>query len=259
MNARIAPARVCLLIGFALLLSDCAGADATLSLGTRINALGGGKHEMILALPRAIYRTGMLDRLPDFSLLTGVRVEDYDGVEGQGIYVSQSFMRLSRLNGPPEKAIFLNRVFPGQPLAYRAAWEPGLFTRRLGVHIFVNAFDGRSLGDLLSNVALSAVTARYELLMPAAITRHNGIRVDERTVQWIVPLGQHRVLEATAEVPNYPAWVALLFSSAGVLYGVTEVFVVLRSGSIHNGRTRPRPRRPGGRDRQRIPRPPRRY
>lgn len=240
-----------------LFLSGCIGVEADLSLSTDLNPLGGGRHEMIIALPAEYYSLDLLSGVPDFSQIDGVKQEPYYGPEGRGILVSQSFYRLGELNDP-EQAIFLNQAFPDQPLAYRAKWEPGLLTRGLHLRIGVNAYNSRSLQEALAGMALSAITGHYTLIMPGPISAYNGVLQDERTVQWSFQLDQPQMLEATAQVPNYPVWAALAFSVVGLAFGATGVWQAKRAPVPAQGQTRPGrslPRRAG---RRQVPRPRRR-
>ena len=60
------------------------------------------QHEMTLTVPVEVYNAQVFDRLPDFSVITGVRLQDYQEAGRQGLRITQNFYRLGRLNASPE-------------------------------------------------------------------------------------------------------------------------------------------------------------
>lgn len=210
------------------------GIPARAGLTTRFNSLGGGQHKMVLAVPVTYYDGAVFNRLPDFSLITGVSVKDYQQGNWQGMEVSQSFMRLQSLNGTPEEAHFLNQAFPGStPLLYRVSWEPGLFTRSLRVQVFTNSSRSNALAESVALTSLSALEAEYILEMPGPVITHNGQLRHDRAVFWEFDASTPQVMEATARVTNWPMIMALLFTASCVLL---VVFVIMTNqGSGANG------------------------
>jgi hypothetical protein len=200
------------LVTLLLALTGC-GVQARVGLKTRINSLGGGKHEMILAVPIEVHNEAIFDRLPNFSLITGVQVADYRAEGWQGMRVTQSFYRLGQLDGPPERAHFLNRAFPGQPIAFQATWRQGFFTRDLEVRIFLNSARSNALAEAISFTSQALLDATFTLELPGKVIAHNGTALDERTVTWDLDPGMPQTLEATARVVDVPLILAVVFTS----------------------------------------------
>lgn len=197
------------------------GIPAKAGLTTRFNSLGGGQHKIVLAVPVTYYDGAIFNRLPDFSLISGVSVKDYRQGDWQGMEVAQSFLRLQSLNGTPEEAHFLNQAFPGStPLLYRVSWEPGLFTRNLRVQVFTNSSRSNALAESIVLTSLSALEAEYVLEMPGPVITHNGQLRRERTVSWEFDASMPQVMEATARVPNWPTIASLLFTASSGLLAV---------------------------------------
>jgi hypothetical protein len=194
------------------LMSSCAGVPAKADLRTSLNSMGGGQHEMTLTVPVEVYSAQIFDRLPDFSVITGVRLLDYQGAGRQGLRITQNFYRLERLNANPESAHFLNRAFSGSPVAFRAQWRPGLITRDLEMTVFVNTAQSNALQAGVAAAALGLSDARFTLRMPGRITQHNGAVIDERTVAWRIDPAMPQTFTATAQVLSVPAIVALVFN-----------------------------------------------
>jgi len=228
--------RFVLWLSLIILLAGCENIPIQTELTTRCNSLGGGRHKMVLAVPVTYYDGAIFDRLPDFSLITGVSVADYRQGDWQGIEVSQSFMRLQTLNESAEEAHFLNQAFPGgAPLTYRAAWEPGFLTRNLQVRIFTNTSRSNALAESIAMTSLSALNAEYVLELPGPVVSHNGSLRDERTVSWAFDAGMPQAMEATARVTNWPMIASLLFTAACALLAVF-LFMSNRGDSYGGGR-----------------------
>jgi hypothetical protein len=225
-----------------LVLTSC-GVQARVGLKTRVNSLGWGEHEMILAVPVEFYNGALFDRLPDFSLITGVQVEDYHAEGWQGMRVTQPFYRLGQLNGDPERAHFLNKAFPGQPVAFQAAWRQGFFTRDLQVRIFLNSARSNALAEAISFTSQALLDATFTLELPGKVIAHNGATLDERTVTWTLDPGMPQTLEATARVLDVPLILSAVFtlgSGGFALY----VHTARANGIGRSGKPR-RPERPG--------------
>jgi len=201
---------ILILIGLPL-LTGC-GVQAQADLKTRLNALGWGQHEMVLSVPGEFYDGTLFDQLPDFSLITGVQVQDYRAGGRQGIQVTQSFYRLGRLNDDPERTHFLNKAFPGAPVTFRATWQPGLFTHGLEVKVFFNTVRSNALAEGISTATLSLLNTSFTLEMPGRVIQHNGNLVDERTVTWDLDPSMPQTLEATARVVSVPFLTSLAFT-----------------------------------------------
>lgn len=195
-----------------ILVCSCVGVPAKADLHTSLNSMGGGQHEMTLTVPVEVYNAQLFDRLPDFSVITGVRLQDYQEAGRQGLRISQNFYRLGRLNASPESAHFLNRAFPGSPVAFRAQWRPGLITRDLEMSVFVNTAQSNALQAGVAAAALGLSDASFTLRMPGRITQHNGAVIDERTVAWRIDPAMPQTFTATAQVLSVPAIVALVFT-----------------------------------------------
>jgi len=195
-----------------ILMCSCAGVSAKADLHTSLNSMGGGQHEMTLTVPVEVYNAQVFDRLPDFSAITGVRLQDYQEAGRQGLRITQSFYRLNRLNANPESSHFLNRAFPGSPVAFRAQWRPGLLTRDLEMSVFVNTAQSNALQAGVAAAALGLSDASFTLRMPGRITQHNGAVIDERTVAWRIDPAMPQTFTATAQVLSVPAIVALVFT-----------------------------------------------
>jgi len=178
---------------------------------------------MALAVPVEFYDGALFDRLPDFALITGVRVRDYREGDWQGIRVTQSFYRLGWLNGDPERAHFLNKAFPGAPIAFQTAWRQGFFTRHLQVRVFINTARSNALAEALSFASSVLLDATFTLEMPGRVIQHNGALLDERTVTWALDPGMPQTLEATARVVDVSLILSLVFtlgSGGFALYAV---------------------------------------
>lgn len=213
-----------------ILVCSCAGVPAKADLVTSLNSMGGGQHEMTLTVPVEVYNAQIFDRLPDFSVITGVRLQDYQEAGRQGLRITQSFYRLARLNASPESAHFLNRAFPGSPVAFRAQWHPGFITRDLEMTVFVNTAQSNALQAGVAAAALGLSDASFTLHMPGRITQHNGAVIDERTVAWRIDPAMPQTFTATAQVLSAPAIVALVFT-VGVALLLLAQTMSGRSGS----------------------------
>lgn len=229
--------RLIFLIILFTLLVGCESIPIKTELNTRFNSMGGGQHKMVLAVPVNYYDGAIFDRLPDFSLITGVSVNDYRQGDWQGMEVSQSFVRLQTLNKSPEEAHFLNRAFPGSaPLTFRVAWEPGFLTRNLRVQVSTNTSGSNGLAGSLAMTSLASLNAEYVLELPGPVATHNGELRDERTVYWKFSTSMPQTMEATARVFNWPMMISLLFTGGcGLL--VMIVLVSNRGISYSTGRS----------------------
>lgn len=203
-----------------LLLCGCDGLGSKIELNTRVNILGGGQHETIIAIPGAAYDKAIFDRLPDFSLITGVRVRDYRSAEWQGIQVTQPFYRLGQLSGAPSKAHFLNKAYPGDPLAFQAQWKQGFFTRDLQVKVFVNTGRSDALVQALGLSSLVAINATFTLQMPGPVIQHNGTVVSNQTIVWTLDPKMPQTLEATARVLDLPLMLSTAFTAGSFVFAI---------------------------------------
>lgn len=226
------------LIGLGLWLAAC-GVNAEARLATDIGLLGGGHHELLLTVPEEVYHGGIFDQVPDFSLITGVAVEEYQGADRRGMRVRQSFFRLGQLSDDAS-AHFLNRAFPGDPFSYQARWRPGHLWRELEVEIFVNSSQSNALGQGFTAGALGLLDARYELHLPGDIVSHNGAALDNRTVEWAVDPEQPQVMSATARVVSVPFVISLLFTLVAIGWALGRTLAG-RSPAVPRSLT-PRPR-----------------
>lgn len=217
-----------------LLLTSCSGVQAKADLTTRLNSMGGGQHEMTLTVPVEAYNAQIFDRLPDFSVITGVRLQDYQEAGRQGLRITQRFYRLGRLTASAEGAHFLNRAFPGSPVAFQANWRPGLITRDLEVAVFVNTAQSNALQAGVARAALGLTDASFTLHMPGKIIQHNGALLDERTVTWKLDPAMPQTFTVTAQVVSLPAVLALVFTLGAVLLLVVQM-VSGRSGPVRSG------------------------
>lgn len=220
-----------------ILMCSCVGVPAKADLRTNLNSMGGGQHEMTLTVPVEVYNAQIFDRLPDFSVITGVRLQDYQEAGRQGLRISQNFYRLERLNANPESAHFLNRAFPGSPVAFRAQWRPGLITRDLEISVYVNTAQSNALQAGVAAAALGLSDASFTLRMPGRITQHNGAVIDERTVAWRIDPAMPQTFTATAQVLSVPAIVALVFTVGVSLLLLAQTMSGRRgpSGSVFSG------------------------
>lgn len=203
-----------LLTGLGLLMVAC-GLNAEAQLTTDVGLLGGGSHELLVTVPEDLYHSGIFNQLPDFSLLTGVKVDDYHSAGQRGILVSQSFFRLDQLNNPAS-AHFLNRAFPGNPFSYRAHWRPGHLWRELEIEIFINSSQSNALAQGFTTGALSLLDAQYILHLPGDVINHNGAALDARTVEWNVDPVQPQTMSITANVISVPFILSLLFTLVAI-------------------------------------------
>ena len=224
------PTKLVLCVFVLFSLASCTGMPAKADLVTRLNTMGGGQHEMTISVPVEVYSAQILDRLPDFSLITGVRLQDYKEAGRQGLRISQNFYRLSRLNASPESAHFLNRAFPGSPVAFRAQWHSGLVTRDLEMTVFVNTAQSNALSAGVAAAALGLTDASFTLQMPGRIRQHNGALLDDRTVTWQVDPAMPQTFTATAQVLSVPAVAALVFT-LGVALLLLAQMMAGRGGS----------------------------
>lgn len=217
-----------------ILMCSCVGVPAKADLSTSLNSMGGGQHEMTLTVPVEVYNAQVFDRLPDFSVITGVRLQDYQEAGRQGLRITQSFYRLARLNANPESANFLNRAFPGSPVAFRAQWRPGLITRDLEMTVFVNTAQSNALQAGVAAAALGLTDASFTLHLPGVIKQHNGVLLDDRTVTWQVDPAMPQTFTATAQVLSVPAIVAWVFT-VGVALLLLAQTMPGRSGPSGSG------------------------
>lgn len=220
----------------AIVLAGCDSIPIKTELNTRFNSLGGGQHKMVLAVPVNYYDGAIFDRLPDFSLITGVSVNDYRQGDWQGMEVTQSFMHLQPLNSSPEEAHFLNEAFPGgTPLTYRIAWEPGFLTRNLRVQIFTNTSRSNALAEGIAMTSLDTLNAEYVLELPGTVVTHNGQLRGERVVAWEFDANMPQTMEATARAVNWPMITSLFFTGGcGLLAAV--VIISNRGSGYSTGR-----------------------
>lgn len=220
-----------------ILVCSCVGVPAKADLLTSLNSMGGGQHEMTLTVPVEVYNAQVFDRLPDFSVITGVRLQDYQEAGRQGLRITQNFYRLGRLNTSPESAHFLNRAFPGSPVAFRAQWRPGLITRDLEMAVFVNTAQSNALQAGVAASALGLSDASFTLHMPGRIIRHNGVVIDERTVTWRIDPAMPQTFTATARVLSAPVVVALVFTVGVALLLVAQTMAGRSgpNGSVSSG------------------------
>lgn len=218
----------------ALGLASCAAVPSKANLTTTLNSMGGGQHEMTLTVPVEVYNAQVFDRLPDFSVITGVRLQDYQEAGRQGLRITQNFYRLNRLNANPESAHFLNRAFPGSPVAFRAQWRPGLITRDLEMTVFVNTAQSNALQAGVAAAALGLTDASFTLHLPGVIKQHNGVLLDDRTVTWQVDPAMPQTFTATAQVLSVPAIVAWVFT-VGVALLLLAQTMPGRSGPSGSG------------------------
>lgn len=199
-----------------LLLSGCVkGLEAQVDLKTIIKGLGWGKHQMVLAVPGEFSSEEVFDRLPDFSLITGVRVQDYRTQDWQGMEVTQRFYRLGKLN-QAEKAHFLNRHYPGRPITFQADWQQGFFTRDLQVRILVNTTRSNALLEALSSLSSGILDTTYTLEVPGHVIHHNGTLLNEQTVSWQLDPTMPQTLEVTSRIVDVPLIASLVFTLASI-------------------------------------------
>lgn len=247
------------LVLITLLLSGCIGSQAKVELSTSLNALGGGHHTAIIAVPGQFYGGAIFDRLPDFSLITGVRVQDYQTTDWQGVQATQSFHHLGALTG---NSHFLNKAYPGDPIVFQAHWEQGFFSRDLHVQALINTGRSNALSEALAQSSMIALDATFHLHMPGTILQHNGTQVDDQTITWTLDPGMPQTLEATARVIDIPLILATLFSLGSS--GLALYTWKMQTGTGNTPNKPPRRRQqlppPQSRDRWRRPsaRPPRR-
>lgn len=204
----------------ACFLTGCAAGNqgwVQADLKTSINLLGGGTHQLVLAVPVEFYRQDIFSRLPDFSLITGVQVRDYRSPGRQGVQISQSFFRLGKLNSSPEAAHFLNKAYAGSLLVFQTTWRPGLWTRELQVNILVNPVRSDAIGEIFALASSGVIDARYTLELPGQVIRHNGQAVGTQAVTWQLAVNRSQTLEATARVLSVPFLLALFFAAGSSL------------------------------------------
>jgi hypothetical protein len=210
-----------------LLLTGC-GVGARADVRTDLRLLGGGHHDLLVTVPVELYRGELFDRLPNLSLLTGVDVQDYREDGRQGLRITQRFSRLGELIDDPENALVLNKLLPGTPVTYQAAWDKGLFGRRLTLQISIAPPAASSLLSGIEDLSLTGLHATYTLHMPGRIVNHDGVLQDERSVTWDIDLRQPRTLAVTAEVVSLPTILGVVAVLA--LACVLTVWLILRRG-----------------------------
>lgn len=200
-----------LLAVFLLALAGCT-TPMQANLTTRVNILGWGQHEAALAVPTDRYTPSVFDRLPDLSLITGIRVQDYQASGWRGLLVTQTFLSLRQLSGDQTSGHFLNKIFSDSQLIFNARWRPGLFVRELQVDVTLNPSRSGALAQALAAVTRSLLQTHFTLVLPGRVTATNGQSVNENTVNWTIDptLPQH--LQATARVVSVPFIVALVFT-----------------------------------------------
>lgn len=226
-----------MLIGLGLLMVAC-DLNAEAQLTTDVGLLGGGSHKLLVTVPEDLYHGGIFNQLPDFSLLTGVKVEDYQSAGRRGMLISQSFFRLDQLNDPAS-AHFLNRAFPGDPFSYRTHWRPGHLWRELEMEIIVNSSQSNALAQGFTTGALSLLDAQYILHLPGDVINHNGAALDGRTVEWDLDPVQPQVMSVTAMVISVPFILSLLFTLGAIGLAVESHLAERSSGGPGGEASRP--------------------
>lgn len=236
---RCSPCMAGMLLGAVLFALAGCTTPMQANLTTRVNILGWGQHETVLAVPIDRYTPSVFDQLPDLSLITGIRAQDYQATGWRGLLVNQTFLSLRQLSGDPTSGHFLNKIFPDLQLLFNARWRPGLFVRELEVNVTLNPSRSGALAQALAAVTRGLLQTQFVLVLPGRVIATNGQSVNENTVNWAIDptLPQH--LQATVRAVSVPFIVALIFT-LGALAVAAFIFSTRRQAAGVRGRP-PRP------------------
>lgn len=199
-----------LLLGW--IISACGAAGLHSEVETRVNTLGNGTHSLTITALGSNNSSSIFDSLPDFSLITGIDIQDYSTGTESGVKVEQRFSSLHQASQDPEQTFFINKVLPGTPIIFSFHWEPGLFTRQLVTRIQIVPYAGSDISALLAAETLSQMNVNYTLQLPGRIIQSNGTPIGPNAISWQVNLNNPQILEARSSVVSIPAIAALIFT-----------------------------------------------